>query len=262
MLTAPKIKAMKGSSKITMLTAYEYLTASYLEKASVDIILVGDSLGMVFQGEKETLPVTVDEIIYHAKAVRRGAPATMVAVDMPFMSYQASVEQAMGNGGKIIKQSRANCLKLEGGVEICPQIRALVKAGIPVVGHIGLQPQSVNFYGGYPVQGVLAADAQRLINDARELEKAGVFAIVVEKVKASTTKKITAAVNVPVIGIGAGPHCDGQVLVTHDMLGAFVDFKPSFVKLYEKQAMRSIGAIKRFSADVKRSAFPSKKYYY
>jgi 3-methyl-2-oxobutanoate hydroxymethyltransferase len=262
MLNAPKIKAMKGSSKITMLTAYEYLTASYLEKAGVDIILVGDSLGMVFQGEKETLPVTVDEIIYHAKAVRRGAPATMVVVDMPFMSYQASTAEAMGNGGKIMKQSGANGIKLEGGVEICPQISALVKAGIPVMAHIGLQPQSVNFYGGYPVQGVSDAEAGRLISDAKELEKAGVFAIVVEKVKASTTKKITASVNVPVIGIGAGPHCDGQVLVTHDMLGAFVDFKPSFVKLYEKQALRSIGAVKRFSAEVKKSAFPSKKYYY
>lgn len=252
MLTAPQVKALKGRKKLVMLTAYDYITATYLEKAGVDIILVGDSLGMVFQGIKDTLPVTVDEVIYHTKAVKRGARATMIVADMPFMSYQASVQDALVNGGKIMKESGACAVKLEGGAEITPQIKALIRMGVPVMGHIGLQPQSVNVYGGYPVRGNTPSEVEKLVSDARELEEAGVFAIVVEKVRATAAGEITSSVNVPVIGIGSGPQCDGQVLVTQDMLGAFPDFKPSFVKLYDRQAERSIKAIEKFKGDVKR----------
>ena len=169
MLTAPKVKSLKGRKKIVMLTAYDYIMASYLEKAGVDIILVGDSMGMVFQGARDTLPVTVDEIIYHTKAVKRGARETMIVADMPFMSYQASVKDALVNGGKIIKESGACALKLEGGPEIIPQIKALIRIGAPVMGHIGLQPQSVNVYGGYPVQGNTPEEVGALVSSAIEL---------------------------------------------------------------------------------------------
>jgi 3-methyl-2-oxobutanoate hydroxymethyltransferase len=262
MLTAPGVIALKSGKKIVMLTAYDYLTASYLENAGVDIILIGDSLGMVIQGVKNTLPVTVDEIIYHVKAVKRGAPNTMIVADMPFMSYQVSVEDALRNGGRIMKESGASALKLEGGAEIVPQIEALIKIGIPVIGHIGLQPQSVNRYGGYPVQGKTEEDKQRLIQEALAIEKAGVFAIVLEKVLSTSAAQLTESVKVPVIGIGSGPFCDGQVLVTHDMLGAFKDFTPSFVKKYENIAERSVDAVKKFVSDVKKVKYPGRKNYY
>ncbi len=262
MLTAPFVKSLKSKQKIVMLTAYDYLMASYLEKSGVDIILVGDSLGMVFQGIKDTLPVTLEEVIYHVKSVKRGALKTMVVADMPFMTYQASVKDALKNCGKLMKESGASAVKIEGGAEIIPQVKALVAIGVPVMGHIGLQPQSVNKYGGYPVQGRTEEDKQRLIQEAMQLEKAGVFSIVLEKTEAKTAAEITKAVKVPVIGIGAGPWCDGQVLVTHDMLGAFEDFKPSFVKQYEKIAARTVTAVKKFSADVRGRKFPGKKNYY
>lgn len=262
MLTAPQVKSLKSGKKIVMLTAYDYLMASYLEKSGVDILLVGDSLGMVFQGVKDTLPVTVDDIIYHVRSVKRGAPLTMVVADMPFMSYQVSVGDAVKNAGRIMKESGASALKLEGGEEICPQVKAIIKAGMPVMGHIGLQPQSVNRYGGYPVQGKTKEEEDHMVSDAIALEKAGIFALVVEKVAAKAAAAITDAAGVPVIGIGSGPHCDGQVLVTHDMLGAFEDFKPSFVRQYGKIAAQSIAAVKKFSKDVRSKKFPSKKYYY
>ena len=262
MLTAPKVRALKSSKKIVMLTAYDYPMATYLEKAGVDIILVGDSLGMVFQGVKDTLPVTVDEVIYHVRCVKRGAPATMIVADMPFMSYQSSVKQAVTNAGKIMKESGASAVKLEGGKEVCPQVRALVDFGIPVMGHIGLQPQSVNKYGGYPVMGRTPDEKDKLISDAIALEKAGVFSLVIEKAAARTAEEVTEAVKVPVIGIGSGPSCDGQVLVVHDMLGAFPDFKPAFVRQYEKIAERSVKAIQKFSKDVRMGKFPGRKNYY
>lgn len=253
---------MKSKNKIVMLTAYDYLLASYLEKSGVDIILVGDSLGMVFLGYKDTLAVTVDDIIYHVKAVKRGAKDTMIVADMPFMSYQESVREAVKNAGRIMKESGASAVKLEGGAEISPQIKAIIEIGIPVMGHIGLQPQSVNKYGGYPVQGVTEKDRDKLILEAKALEKSGAFAIVVEKVFSKTTAIITGAVEIPVIGIGSGPQCDGQVLVTPDLLGAFEDFTPKFVKKYCNTAASSVKALGSFISDVKNKKFPGKKYYY
>lgn len=260
MLTINEIKKIKGKRKIIILTAYDYSMAYYLEKAGVDIILVGDSLGMVFCGYKNTLPVTVDNIIYHIKAVSRGAKNTLIVADMPFMSYQESVFFAKKNAGKILKETSAKAVKLEGGLEILPQIHALIDIGIPVMGHIGTQPQSVNKYGGYPVSGVLHDEKEKLIKTAIELEKAGVFAIVLEKIKSQTAQLITKNVKIPTIGIGSGPWCDGQVLVTHDLIGAFPDFSPKFVKKYDKISERIIIAIKKFIKEVKNKKYPSSKY--
>lgn len=252
----------KGKEKIVMLTAYEYLTAIYLEKAGVDIVLVGDSSGMVFSGHKDTLPVTLNDIIYHTKAVMRGIKNIPVIVDMPFMSYQESVIEAKKNAGRILKETGAAAVKMEGGLEITDQIKALVDIGIPVMGHTGMQPQSVRKYGGYPVFGKTPEEKEKLINCCKALEKAGVFAIVLEKVKAEVAREITQILKIPTIGIGAGPFCDGQVLVTQDLLGAFLDFKPKFVKQYEKIGEKSIKAIKNFINDVKKGRYPQKKYYY
>ena len=262
MYTAPQITKLKSKKKIVMLTAYDYLMASYLEKAGADIILVGDSLGMVFLGYKDTLRVSVEDVIYHVKAVKRGAKDTMIVADMPFMSYQESVRSAVKNAGKIMKLSGASAVKLEGGHEIYPQIKALVKIGIPVMGHIGLQPQSVHKYGGYPVQGASEQDRIRLLSEAKAVENAGAFALVAEKVLSKTAAMITEAVDIPVIGIGSGPLCDGQVLVTHDLLGAFEDFTPKFVKKYDDTARRSVKALGKFASDVRKKRFPGKKYYY
>jgi 3-methyl-2-oxobutanoate hydroxymethyltransferase len=262
MLKINEIIQKKGKEKIIMLTAYEYLTAKYLEQAGVDIILVGDSSGMIFSGHKDTLPVTVDDMIYHTKAVMRGAKETPVIVDMPFMSYQVSVEEAKKNAGKILKETGAAGVKMEGGVEICEQVRALLKTGIPVMGHTGMQPQMTRKYGGYPVIGKNEIERKQLIENCKALEEAGVFAIVLEKVKAEVAKEITEFLKIPTIGIGSGPFCDGQVLVTHDLLGAFLDFKPKFVKQYEKIGWRSIKAIKKFIDEVKKEKFPGKNYYF
>ncbi|HDQ25692.1 MAG TPA: 3-methyl-2-oxobutanoate hydroxymethyltransferase [bacterium] len=262
MHTAGSIKALKGRKKIVMLTAYDYTMSSLLEKAGVDMILVGDSLGMVFQGNATTLPVTVDEVIYHTKAVMKGAKKTMVVADMPFMSYQASKGAAKKNGGRVIKETGAAAVKLEGGADIIPQVKALVDAGIPVMGHIGMQPQSVKKYGGYPVFGRTPAEEKELVEAAKRLEAAGVFSLVIEKTAARAAGAVTKAVKIPVIGIGAGPECDGQVLVTHDMLGFFEDFKPKFVKRYERLAVRAVKAVKRFSEDVRGKKYPRRKYYF
>ena len=250
---------MKSGKKIVMLTAYDALMASLLEASGVDIILVGDSGGMVFAGRQTTIPVTMEDMIYHGRSVRRGVKNTFIVIDMPFMSYQASVKDAMTNAGRLIKETQAHAVKLEGGEEIIPQVKALVKAGIPVMGHIGLQPQSVNMYGGYPVQGVTEEERNEMINSAKLLEKAGVFAIVLEKTKKETAKAITKSVSVPVIGIGAGKECDGQVLVTHDMLGFFEAFTPKFVKKYDNIAGRIKKAVAAYSKDVRAGKFPGNK---
>ena len=254
------IKKNKGEKKIVMLTAYEYLTASYLKDAGVDMILVGDSAGMVFSGYSNTLPVTVDEIIYHTKAVKRGAGSVPVVSDMPFMSYQAGVRDAKKNAGRIIKEAGADAVKLEGGSGILKQVRALVEMGIPVMGHIGTQPQSVKKYGGYPVSGRTEAEKEVLIKDAAALEKAGVFAIVIEKTESGAAKEITAAVSVPVIGIGSGPYCDGQVLVVHDMLGMYDKFTPKFVKKYADLNSEMKKAFKEYIEEVKSGAFPGPEH--
>lgn len=262
MLTINEIKKLKGKRKIVALTAYDYLMAYYLEKAGVDIILVGDSLGMVFCGYKTTLPVTIDNIIYHINAVSRGAKNTFIVADMPFMSYQESVISAKKNAGKILKETCAKAVKLEGSIEILPQIKSLIDIGIPVMGHIGTQPQSVNKYGGYPVSGNNPEERDNLIKTAIELEKTGVFAIVLEKIKAKTAALITKNVKIPTIGIGSGPWCDGQILVTYDLIGAFPNFIPKFVKKYDNISQRIIIAIKKFIKDVKNKKYPKSKYYF
>ena len=262
MLNVRDIRALKSKRKIIMLTAYDYILAGLIEKAGVDIVLVGDSLGMVFNGQKTTLPVTVDEIIYHAKAARNGAKNTFLTVDMPFMSYQASVADAKRNAGRIMKEAGAQAVKVEGGAEIAEQIKAVTDIGIPVMGHIGTQPQSVNKYGGYVVSGATPEEKDELIENALSIEKAGVFAIVLEKVKAETAAAITKAVKIPTIGIGAGPHCDGQVLVTYDLLGYFEDFNPKFVKKYENLAVKTEKALKKFIKEVKTKEYPGRKNYY
>ncbi len=262
MLNINKIKSLKGKRKIIALTAYDYTMAYYLEKAGVDIILVGDSLGMVFCGYKNTLPVTVENIIYHLNAVSRGARNTFIVADMPFMSYQDSISSARKNAGKILKETNANAVKLEGGIEILPQIKSLIEIGIPVMGHIGTQPQSVHKYGGYPVSGDNLEERDNLIKTAVQFEKAGVFALVLEKVKAQTSAIITKSVKIPTIGIGSGPWCDGQILVTYDLIGAFPDFTPKFVKKYDNISKRIITSVKKFINDVKTKKFPQKKHYF
>jgi len=260
MLNINQIRSFKNRKKIVMLTAFDYPTAMLLEQAGCDIILVGDSLGTVFNGYKSTLPVKLDDLIYHAKAVRRGIKDTFLVVDMPFMSYQASIRDAKTNAGRIMKETGANAVKLEGGDEASEQIKAIVDMGVPVMGHIGLQPQSVNKYGGYALQGVSEEDKERLVKSAVAIEQEGAFSIVVEKTKSETTKEITKSVSIPVIGIGAGPHCDGQVLVTYDMLGIFQDFKPKFVKQYDNLAKRIQKAVKSYASDVREKKFPGQKH--
>ena len=262
MLNVRKISEIKSPKKLIMLTAYDYAFSGLVAKAGADIVLVGDSLGMVFNGHDTTLPVTLDEMIYHAKAVRRGAPDTFMTVDMPFMSYQESVSQAKKSAGRIMKETGAQAVKLEGGSEAVEAIKAITDIGIPVMGHIGTQPQSVNKYGGYVVSGATPEEGARLIKSAKDIEDAGVFSIVLEKVKSECAAEITSSVKVPTIGIGAGPHCDGQVLVTYDLLGLFEDFNPKFVKKYDNFAARTEKAIKKFIKEVKSSKYPGKKHYY
>lgn len=262
MLNVRKIMEQKSRKKLIMLTAYDHLFAGLIERAGADIALVGDSLGMVFNGHKTTLPVTVDEMIYHAKAVRRGAKDTFLAVDMPFMSYRESAAQARKNAGRIMKETGAQAVKLEGGAETAPVIKALTGIGIPVIGHIGTEPQSVHKYGGYVVSGATGEEKKKLVDDALAIEKAGVFAVVLEKVKAKTAASVTSAVKVPTIGIGAGPYCDGQVLVTYDMLGFFPDFNPKFVKKYDALAERADTAIRKFIKEVRGRKYPGKKHCY
>ena len=246
--------------KLIMLTSYYYTTASIVDSAGINAILVGDSLGMVMLGYEDTLSVTMEDMIHHSKAVARGAKNTLVVTDMPFMSYQTSVYDAVINAGRLMKEGRAGAVKLEGGAEFAEHISAIVKASIPVMGHIGLTPQSVNAFGGFKVQGKTNEAAQKLIDDAKALEKAGVFAIVVECVPAELGKAITEAVNVPVIGIGAGKYCDGQVLVYQDMLAMYDKMKPKFVKAYANIGEQMIEAFKAYDSEVKSGAFPTDEH--
>lgn len=252
--------AKQKGEKLSMLTAYDYTTASLVDSAGINAILVGDSLGMVMLGYEDTLSVTMEDMIHHSKAVARGAKNTLVVTDMPFMSYQTSVYDAVINAGRLMKEGRAGAVKLEGGAEFAEHISAIVKASIPVMGHIGLTPQSVNAFGGFKVQGKTNEAAQKLIDDAKALEKAGVFAIVVECVPAELGKAITEAVNVPVIGIGAGKYCDGQVLVYQDMLAMYDKMKPKFVKAYANIGEQMIEAFKAYDSEVKSGAFPTDEH--
>ncbi|MEI7590034.1 MAG: 3-methyl-2-oxobutanoate hydroxymethyltransferase [Deltaproteobacteria bacterium] len=252
-------KKIKGE-KIAMLTAYDYPTALVADSAGVDIILVGDSLGMVVLGYDSTIPVTMDEMIHHTKAVSRAAQRAMVVGDMPFMSYQISVDEAMFNAGRFLKEAGAQAVKLEGGAEVAEITKRLSSAGIPVMGHIGLTPQAVHQFGGYKVQGKSKQAAQKIMADAKALEEAGAFAIVLECVPAELGKSISEAISIPTIGIGGGVHCDGQVLVFHDMLGIFDRFTPKFVKKYANIKEQQETAIKQYVDEVKTGIFPSNEH--
>lgn len=256
------LKQKKDGDKITMLTAYDYSTAKLVDEAWINSILVGDSLGMVMLGYEDTLSVTMEDMIHHTAAVARGAKNALVVADMPFMSYQTSVYDAVVNAGRLIKEGRAQAVKLEGGASVCRQIRAIVDSSIPVVAHLGLTPQSINAFGGFKVQGKTDEAAKKLIDDAKAIEEAGAFALVLECVPAKLAKIITDSISIPTIGIGAGAECDGQVLVYQDMLGMFSDFTPKFVKKYADigEAMRD--AFRNYISEVKSGVFPEEKNCY
>lgn len=247
----------KGGAPLSMLTAYDYHTACTIDEAGIDMILVGDSLGNVMLGYENTLAVTVEDMIHHGKAVCRGAKNTFVVVDMPFMSYQTSVTDAVRNAGRIIKETNCQAVKLEGGEVYADRIKAIVEAGIPVVAHIGLTPQSVNMLGGYKVQGKTVEAAQHLIDDAKAVAEAGAFAITLECVPAALAKKVTESVPALTIGIGAGNGCDGQVLVYQDMLGYTDGFTPKFVKKYANLHEVMLEAFKQYKAECENRTFPT-----
>jgi 3-methyl-2-oxobutanoate hydroxymethyltransferase len=252
----------KNKIKISVLTAYDFITASLLDNAGIDIILVGDSLGNVFQGNDTTLPVTMDEMIYHTKAVAKGVTRAMLVTDMPFMSYQLGVDEGFRNAGRIMKETSAGAVKLEGGERVAETIRKITEAGIPVMGHIGLTPQSIHQFGSYRERGKKKEEADEILKDAKILQEAGAFSIVLEKVPAELAKKVTESLSIPTIGIGAGVYCDGQVLVTPDMLGLNVDFHPRFVRNYSSLAEEIDKAVKQYIKDVKEKTFPSAEESY
>ncbi len=252
----------KKGIKISALTAYDFITAKILDDAGIDVILVGDSLGNVFQGNDTTLPVTMDEMIYHTKAVAKAVNRAMLIVDMPFMSYQLSVDEGFRNAGRIMKETPAGAVKLEGGIRVAETIKKITDAGIPVMAHIGLTPQSIYQFGSYRERGRNNEEAEEILSDASAVEEAGAFAIVVEKIPASLAKRVTEKVSIPTIGIGAGVNCDGQILVTPDMLGLNVDFHPRFVRNYAKLADVISGAVKNYIEDVKQKQFPSEEESY
>jgi len=257
-VTIHTLRQMKErGERIAMLTAYDATMARLLDEAGADVLLVGDSLGMVIQGHDTTLPVTLDEIAYHTRAVIRGARRAHVVGDMPFMSYQASIEQGITNAGKLMKEGGCHSIKLEGGAVHAELVRRLVSAGIPVMGHIGLTPQSYHQLGGFKVQGRDPGGRDRLLEDARVLEEAGVYSIVLEAIPADIARDITASVSVPTIGIGAGTGCDGQVLVSYDMLGMDETFKPRFVRRYATLGQTIKDAVGRYVSDVRDGQFPS-----
>lgn len=256
------LKMKKTGERIAAITSYDYLCTKMIDGTGIDLILVGDSLGMVVMGYENTLPVTMEEIIHHCKAVVRARPRAIVVGDMPFMSYQASVEDAVRNAGRLVKEGGAESVKLEGGQRYVPVIEAIVQASIPVVGHLGLTPQSLHQFGGYRIQGKDQASADRLVEDAKALEQAGCYAIVLEGIPWQLARRITEAVSIPTIGIGAGPHCDGQVLVLHDLLGIFEEPLPKFVRCYEQLGERMRAAIAAYAKDVKEGRFPGLEHSY
>jgi len=255
--------AMKQrGEKIAALTAYDFLLANFLDEAGLDLVLVGDSVAMVFAGHETTLPITLEEIIYHTRAVRRGLKNALLVADLPFLSYQVSPEQAVLNAGRLLKEGGAEAVKLEGGSIMAETIRRLVQIGIPVIGHLGLTPQSINAFGGYALQAAHEASARRLLEEAVQLQEAGVFAIVLEKIPATVAREVTQVLKVPTIGIGAGPHCDGQILVTHDMLGLFEKFKPKFVRRFAEAGKLIREASAAYREEVKAGKFPTEQESY
>lgn len=258
--TATFRNAKLNGEKITMLTAYDYLTAKLEDNAGVDSILVGDSLGMVVLGYENTLSVTMEDMIHHSSAVARGAKNALIVTDMPFMSYQTSVYDAVVNAGRLVKEGRADAVKLEGGVEFKKHIQAIVNASIPVVGHIGMTPQSVNAFGGFKVQGKSVDEAKRIVADAKAVEEAGAFAVVLECVPEVLATYITEILNIPTIGIGAGRGCDGQVLVYQDMLGMYSDLKPKFVKQFGEVGNEMKNCFREYCDEVRNGTFPLKEH--
>ena len=260
-VTVPSIKAMKGEGeKITMLTAYDTPFARILDEAGIDILLIGDSVGSVVAGYPNTLPVTIEEMIYHTKAVVRGTGHALVVIDMPFMSYQISIEDAKRNAGRMIKESGAEAVKLEGGVNMKGVIKAITDIDIPVMGHIGLTPQSIHQMGGYKVQGKVEEQKRKVMEDAIAVEEAGAFSLVLECIPTELATEITGRLSIPTIGIGAGVHCDGQVLVIHDVLGLLGDFRPKFVKSYADLRTIISQAVTEYRDEVRNAKFPTEEH--
>ncbi len=257
-LDLPAWKA--AGKKLVMLTCYDAAFARLLDQADVDVLLVGDSLNQVIAGQETTLSATLDQMIYHAAAVRRGAPGALLFVDLPFLTYQVSIPDAIRNAGRVLQETDANGVKLEGGRHMAETVRALVERGIPVMGHLGLTPQSVHALGGYKVQGRDQAAADRLMEDAGALEAAGACAIVLELVPAAVSRRITAGLTIPTIGIGAGPGCDGQVLVLHDMLGLNEGFSPKFLKRYAQLGGAVRDAVRAYGGEVRAGSYPGKEH--
>ena len=255
-------QAKDQGRKISMLTAYDYSTAKLMDEAGIEGILVGDSLGNVVLGYEDTISVTMEDMIHHGAAVARGAKNALVVVDMPFMSYQTSVYDALVNAGRLMKEGRAGAVKLEGGKSVCPQIEAITEAGIPVMGHLGLTPQSINAFGGFKVQGKTEEAAKKLLEDAKAVEAAGAFAIVLECVPMKLAELITKELRIPTIGIGAGKECDGQILVYQDLLGMFSDFTPKFVKRYANAGEIMKEAFQSYMEQVRQGSFPAKEHEY
>lgn len=260
MITIDAIVAKKkAGERIVSLTAYDYISARILDEAGIDIILVGDSAANVFAGEKTTLPITMEEMLYHTRVVARAVKNSLVIADMPFLSYQVSVESAVYNAGRFL-QAGACGVKLEGGAPITETVKRLVDLGMPVMGHLGLTPQSIHKFGGYRIQGVGEESAQRMLDDAKSLQSAGCFSIVLEKIPRELARRISGAVEIPTIGIGAGPHCDGQVLVLHDVLGLYEEFKPKFVKRYASLAEEIRRAVGQYKKEVIDGVFPDREH--
>ena len=253
-------QAKEKGEKLTMLTAYDYSTAKLIDEAGINAILVGDSLGMVVLGYEDTLSVTMEDMIHHSAAVSRCIKDTLLITDMPFMSYQTSFYDAVGNAGRLVKEGHAQAVKLEGGKEVCPQIKAIVDASIPVCAHLGLTPQSVNAFGGFKVQGKGEEAAQKLLDEARAVEEAGAFAVVLECVPKALAKKITESISIPTIGIGAGADCDGQVLVYQDMLAMYANMKPKFVKQFAQVGKEMNEAFTAYKKAVEEGSFPGEEH--
>ncbi len=262
-ITTDQLRRMKSDGeKISALTAYDYIMAELLDQSGIDVLLVGDSASTVFAGNDTTLPVTMEQMLYHVRVVTKAVRRALVVADMPFMSYHVSLEEAIRNAGQFMKEGHAEAIKLEGGVEFLPTIKRLVEIGIPVMGHLGLTPQSIHKFGTYRTRGTNSEEAKKILADAKALEKAGIFALVLEKIPAVLAKQISNSLKIPTIGIGAGPHCDGQILVTHDMLGLFEKFNPRFVRRYAKLGDSMRDAFKRYNDDVKKKKFPNAKESY
>jgi 3-methyl-2-oxobutanoate hydroxymethyltransferase len=256
-VTTAVLRSMKAQrQRITALTAYDHLFAGLLDQAGVDVILVGDSVATVVQGHETTVPVTMDQMVYHTELVSRGCRRALVVGDLPFLSYQVGIEDALRNAGRLLKEGRAEAVKLEGGIEFAATVQRLVAAGIPVMGHLGLTPQSIHQFGSYRARGQAPGEQQQILAGAQALAEAGAFALVLEKVPASLARSVAEAVPIPVIGIGAGPDVDGQILVTHDLLGLFTRFRPRFVRRYAELGQSIGDAVRSYCQDVQRGDFP------